>query len=409
MSRFVLAALIVISALLQCTIGFMISSQRSRSGVVMMSDKKPKGVAFNYDSSNYKDSNSGNYRRLGDQLAAAKAEDEKKNKEREELIKKEQMEKLFLKRENATFWDTPNDKIIATSDKYFIPPQVLQVIDDLDNQLIGLKPVKEKMRRYAAQMLVHKIRTEAGLKSEIPPLHHVFTGNPGTGKTTVAMKMGLLYKEMGFVNSGHTVQATRADLVGQYIGHTGPKTKEMITRSFGGILFIDEAYGLYKEDSRDYGSEVIEMLVKFIDTTENSDFVVMLAGYRNLMTKMLTANLNLMSRMGNWIDFPDYDDQELLDISGLLAKTYGYNYGVDSQQKFVEFMNIRKEFPYFSNARTVRNAMERARRIAATRILRDALDNGTKYSMSEIQTFQPADFDFMIKEIANLPRDAMLP
>ena len=122
-----------------------------------------------------------------------------------------------------------------------------------------------------------------------------------TGKTTVAMKMGQLYKEMGFVNTGHTVQATRADLVGQYIGHTGPKTREMITRSFGGILFIDEAYGLYKEDSRDYGSEVIEMLVKFIDMTENKDFVLVLAGYRNLMTRMLNANLNLMSRMGNWI------------------------------------------------------------------------------------------------------------
>jgi len=381
----------------------------TNKGSLSMVEKKGKGVAFNYDSSNYKDSNSANYRRLGDQLAAAKAEDEKKMKEREELIKKEEMANLFLRRENETFWNTPLDKTMATSDQFFIPPSVTQIIDDLDNQLVGLKPVKEKMRRYAAQMLVHKIRTDAGLKVEIPPLHHVFTGNPGTGKTTVAMKMGELYKEMGFIGSGHTVQATRADLVGQYIGHTGPKTKEMITRSFGGILFIDEAYGLYKEDSRDYGSEVIEMLVKFMDTTENSDFVVMLAGYRNLMTKMLTANLNLMSRMGNWIDFPDYSDNELLEISSLLAKNYGYNYEPEAQAKFVEFMNIRKEFPYFSNARTVRNCMERARRIAATRILRDALDNGTKYSMDQIQTFQSADFDIMVKEIEKLPRDSMLP
>jgi len=237
----------------------------------------------------------------------------------------------------------------------------------------------------------------------------VFTGNPGTGKTTVAMKMGELYKAMGFINSGHTVQATRADLVGQYIGHTGPKTKEMIQRSFGGILFIDEAYGLYKEDSRDYGSEVIEMLVKFIDDTENTDFVICLAGYRNLMTRMLNANLNLMSRMGNWIDFPDYNDEELLEISSLLARTYGYNYGRMTQSKFTEFMNIRKEFPYFSNARTVRNCMERARRIAATRILKDALDNGTKYTMQEIQSFVPADFQLMIDEIKHLPRDTMLP
>jgi len=256
----------------------------------------------------------------------------------------------------------------------------------------------------------HNISHRAiNLKSEIPPLHHVFTGNPGTGKTTVAMKMGELYQQMGFISTGHTVQATRADLVGQYIGHTGPKTKEMITRSFGGILFIDEAYGLYKEDSRDYGSEVIEMLIKFIDTTENSDFVLVLAGYRNLMTKMLNANVNLMSRLGNWIDFPDYDDDELTQISTLLARNYGYVYGAQSKAKFVEFMALRKQFPYFSNARTVRNCMERARRIAATRILKDALDKGTKYTMEEIQTFSPGDFQIMIDEIKNLPRTAMLP
>ena len=247
------------------------------------------------------------------------------------------------------------------------------------------------------------------MKSSIPPLHHVFTGNPGTGKTTVAMKMGELYKAMGFIGSGHTIQATRADLVGQYIGHTGPKTKEMITRSFGGILFIDEAYGLYKEDSRDYGSEVIEMLVKFMDNTQNSDFVVCLAGYRNLMTKMLNANLNLMSRMGNWIDFPDYDDGELLEISSLLARNYGYSYPEGAQKKFVEFMNTRKEFPYFSNARTVRNAMERARRVAATRILSDALEKGTKYTMDEIQTLNESDFQLMVDEIKGLPRTTMLP
>ena len=285
----------------------------------------------------------------------------------------------------------------------------------------------------------------------------MFTGNPGTGKTTVAMKMGELYREMGFINSGHTVQATRADLVGQYIGHTGPKTKEMITRSFGGILFIDEvrpsdrlparllfvrpsllycccccllpafanlcpappppslplspaqAYGLYKEDSRDYGSEVIEMLVKFMDNTANTDFIVVLAGYRNLMTKMLNANLNLMSRMGNWIDFPDYDDAELLQISQLLSRTYGYEFPAEAQAKFNEFMNLRKQFPYFSNARTVRNCMERARRIAATRILSDALDNGTKYTMAEIQSFRTGDFQLMVDEIKDLPRDTMLP
>lgn len=392
-----------------CAMGFSATPSTRNVRSLMMSTKPTKGAGFNYDPSNYKDSNSANYRRLSDQLAARKAEEEALMKERDELMKKERMASMILRQESDLFWNTPNDKIVATNEKFFVPPEVLQVISDLDNQLIGLKPVKEKMRRYAAQMLNYKIRDSMGLKAEIPPLHHVFTGNPGTGKTTVAMKMGELYKEMGFCNAGHTVQATRADLVGQYIGHTGPKTKEMITRSFGGILFIDEAYGLYKEDSRDYGSEVIEMLVKFIDTTDNRDFILVLAGYRDLMTKMLSANINLMSRMGNWIDFPDYDKDELTQISALLAKSYGYIYPDAAQAKFVEFMNYRKEFPYFSNARTVRNCMERARRIAATRILTDALDNGTKYTMEEIQTFQPGDFDLMINEIKNLDRKTMLP
>merc|ERR1711988_943213 len=373
-------------------------------------ESKKSGAGFNYDPSNYKDSaNEGNYRRLSDQMAAVIAEEDKLAREREEILRKEKMEKLLIAQENQTFWETPGDKVVATSDKYFVPPGVIEVINDLDNQLIGLQPVKDKMRRYAGQMLSQQIRKDAMIKAEVPPLHHVFTGNPGTGKTTVAMKMGELYKEMGFINSGHTVQATRADLVGQYIGHTGPKTKEMITRSFGGILFIDEAYGLYKEDSRDYGSEVIEMLVKFMDNTENKDFVVCLAGYRDLMTKMLNANLNLMSRMGNWIDFPDYDDNELLQISELYANMYSYGYPADAKATFSEFMKLRKEFPYFSNARTVRNAMERARRIAATRILEDALSNGTKYTMDEIQSFQAQDFQFMVDEIKNLSRETMLP
>eukprot|EP01036_Dinobryon_divergens_P026479 gene26479-35138_t len=400
--------LLLVALLLSDSDALQISSRRSPSAFALQMSTK-KGAGFNYDPSNYKDSNSANYRRLTDQLAAVKAEDEKLKRERDELLRKEAMAEMFLKRENSTFWDTPGDKVIATSDRYFVSPEVLQIITDLDNQLVGLKPVKEKMRRYAAQMLSHKIRQQIGLKSQIPPLHHVFTGNPGTGKTTVAMKMGELYQAMGFISTGHTVQATRADLVGQYIGHTGPKTKEMIQKSFGGILFIDEAYGLYKEDSRDYGSEVIEMLVKYIDTTENSDFVVCLAGYRNLMTRMLNANLNLMSRMGNWLDFPDYDDGELLEISSLLSKTYGYKYTDAAKAKFTEFMNIRKEFPYFSNARTVRNCMERARRVAATRILKDALDNGTAYTMEEIQSFIPDDFQLMINEISPLPRDTMLP
>lgn len=407
-----LLALVVLLAVVSKAFGFAtLKSSSLRSGLKSKLGMAPKkGVSFEYDPGNYSDAkNDGNFRRLSDQLAAVKAEEEQLSRERDELIRKEKMQQMFIKQENEKFWNTRDDEVVGTSDQYFVPPEVLQIISDLDNQLIGLYPVKEKLRRYASQLLVHKVRQGFGLKTEIPPLHHVFTGNPGTGKTTVAMKMGELYSEMGFISSGHTVTATRADLVGQYIGHTGPKTKEMITRSFGGILFIDEAYGLYKEDSRDYGSEVLEMLVKFMDTTANEDFVVCLAGYRNLMTKMLNANLNLMSRMGNWIDFPDYNSEELLEISNLLARQYGYNYPRGAQDLFTEYISLRKEFPYFSNARTVRNCMERARRIAATRILGDALDRGTTYTMGEIQSFSESDFQLMVDELRPLPRDTLLP
>lgn len=250
-----------------------------------------------------------------------------------------------------------------------------------------------------------------GLRPFIPPLHHTFTGNPGTGKTTVAMKMGEMYKAMGIISTGHTVIATRADLVGQYVGHTGPKTKDIITKSFGGILFIDEAYGLYKgEDSRDYGSEVINLLVKFMDTMPNGEFVVMLAGYKDQMTKLLKNNLGLMSRMGNWIDFPDYNDDELVLISQLLARKYGYSYDRAAQYKFLELMRLRKEFPFFSNARTVRNAMERARRISATRTMREVMSwpGDQDIELESLQTIKAEDFQQLIDEISPLPRDTLL-
>lgn len=154
--------------------------------------KPSKGTGFNYDPSNYKDSNDANYRRLTDQLAAVKAEDDKLQREKEELIRKENMALMFLKQENATFWNTPSDKVVGASDAFFVPPEVLQIIEDLDNQLVGLKPVKEKMRRYAAQMLVHKLRGAANIKSSIPPLHHVFTGNPGMLNLFILPKQFLL-------------------------------------------------------------------------------------------------------------------------------------------------------------------------------------------------------------------------
>lgn len=226
------------------------------------------------------------------------------------------------------------------------------------------------------------------------------------------MKLGELYKEMGYVNIGHTVVASRAELVGQYIGHTGPKTKELMMRSFGGILFIDEAYGLYKGDptARDYGNEVLEQVIKFMDSTDdNGEFVVVMAGYKDLMQEMLQNNLKLMVRMGNWVDFPDYNNAELLEISTLLANNYGYGYPEPAKNKFVEYMNVRKEFPWFSNARTVRNAMERARRVSANRIMLEGLSNGKDYAVDSIFSYDERDFQYMIDEIIHLPRNESLP
>lgn len=226
------------------------------------------------------------------------------------------------------------------------------------------------------------------------------------------MKLGELYKEMGYVNIGHTVVASRAELVGQYIGHTGPKTKELMMRSFGGILFIDEAYGLYKGDptARDYGNEVLEQVIKFMDSTDdNGEFVVVMAGYKDLMQEMLQNNLKLMVRMGNWVDFPDYNNAELLEISTLLANNYGYGYPESAKNKFVEYMNVRKEFPWFSNARTVRNAMERARRVSANRIMLEGLSNGKDYPVDSIFSYDERDFQYMIDEIIHLPRNESLP
>lgn len=223
------------------------------------------------------------------------------------------------------------------------------------------------------------------------------------------MKLSELYHKTGLISSGHTVVATRADLVGQYIGHTGPKTKEMILKSFGGILFIDEAYGLYKEESRDYGSEVLSMLIKFIDNTPRTDFVVVMAGYHDRMENMMSKNIRLFNRIGNWIDFPDYNEEELLQIAEVFVKKSNFRFGPKARGTFAEFMKLRKEFPYFSNARTVRNAIEKARTIAASRAITDMVERDVIYSEQDVFTLRSSDFQKMIDTIKDMPRDSQLP
>jgi probable Rubsico expression protein CbbX len=246
---------------------------------------------------------------------------------------------------------------------------VQQVLDELDEQLIGLRPVKNRIREIASQLLIDRLRDHLGLTTEPPTLHMSFTGRPGTGKTTVAMRMSKILHHMGYVRRGHLVVATRDDLVGQYIGHTAPKTKEMIKKAMGGVLFIDEAYYLYRpENERDYGQETIEILLQAMEN-ERDNLVVILAGYKDRMDTFFQSNPGFHSRIAHHIDFPDYSLDELMAIAELLVRDQMYHFDDRSRQAFREYLERRTTLPHFSNARSVRNAIDRAKLRQANRLI----------------------------------------
>ena len=198
------------------------------------------------------------------------------------------------------------------------------VLKILDPELIGLIPVKTRIREISSLLLVERVRRKLGLSSEAPTLHMSFTGNPGTGKTTVALRMADILHRLGFVRKGHLVSVTRDDLVGQYIGHTAPKTKEILKKAMGGVLFIDEAYYLYRpENERDYGQEAIEILLQVMEN-QREDLVVILAGYVERMEKFFASNPGFRSRIAHHIDFPDYENDELLAIGELILAKQNY-------------------------------------------------------------------------------------
>lgn len=246
--------------------------------------------------------------------------------------------------------------------------QVGDVLEQLDRELVGLAPVKTRIRQIAHLLLIDKLRTSAGLASEPPPLHMSFTGRPGTGKTTVAMRMAEILHRLGYIRKGHLVTATRDDLVGQYIGHTAPKTKDVLKRAMGGVLFIDEAYYLYKpENERDYGAEAIEILLQVMEN-QRDDLVVIFAGYKDRMDTFFKSNPGLSSRVANHIDFPDYSHDELEQIAGLMLAKLNYDLSPDAEVALSEYLELRMKQPQFSNARSVRNAIDRARMRQATRL-----------------------------------------
>ena len=264
-----------------------------------------------------------------------------------------------------------------------------EVLERLDQELVGLVPVKTRIRQIAALLLVDRMRQRFGLSASRPTLHMSFTGPPGTGKTTVAMRMAELLNRLGYLSKGHLVAVTRDDLVGQYIGHTAPKTKEVLKRSMGGVLFIDEAYYLHRaENERDYGQEAIEMLLQIMEN-QREDVVVILAGYADRMEKFFAENPGFSSRIAHHIDFPEYSLDELMAIGELMLKEENYELSQEARETFREYLARRKQQPRFANARSVRNALERARLRHASRIL----DNSDgPLGKTDLMRLEPVDF-----------------
>ena len=246
--------------------------------------------------------------------------------------------------------------------------EIAKILNLLDEELVGLAPVKSRIREIAALLLIDKLRRNLGITSANPGLHMSFTGSPGTGKTTVGLKMADILYQLGYIKKGHLLTVTRDDLVGQYIGHTAPKTKEVLKKAMGGVLFIDEAYYLYKPDNeRDYGSEAIEILLQVMEN-QRDELVVILAGYKEPMDKFYESNPGLSSRIANHIDFPDYTTEELLKIAKLMLEEQQYQLTPDAEVALESYIQKRKEKPLFANARSVKNALDRARMRQANRI-----------------------------------------
>src|SRR5450631_2852911 len=262
--------------------------------------------------------------------------------------------------------------------------QVVAVMDELDRDLVGLAPVKHRIRDIAALLVIDKLRMNLGLQAQTPSLHMSFTGNPGTGKTTVAMRMAEILHRLGYVRKGHLVAVTRDDLVGQYIGHTAPKTRNVLKKAMGGVLFIDEAYYLYRpENERDYGQEAIEILLQVMEN-QRDDLVVILAGYKDRMDTFFRSNPGLSSRIAHHLDFPDYPAGDLLRIADKMLEQQNYRFTPGAREALAEYLSRRIQQPHFANARSVRNALDRARLRQASRLFADGDREFTPEDLSTI-------------------------
>merc|ERR1712216_908104 len=266
----------------------------------------------------------------------------RRNEEKEKAAKQMKIDRL-----NAI----PEDAEAGTVEEFMYKDGVKDILEKLAHDMVGLIPVKSRVREIAALLVVDKLRRNLGLDTSVPSLHMCFTGAPGTGKTTVAMRMGQILQRMGYCRSGHLVVATRDDLVGQYVGHTAPKTKEVIKKAMGGVLLIDEAYYLYNAgNDRDYGQESIEILLNVMEN-QQEDLIVVLAGYKDRMDKFFSYIPGMSSRIGNHIEFPNYEVDELVDIAKVMIRDLEYELDPQAEMTFKSYIEHRKRMPFFSNAR----------------------------------------------------------
>ncbi|KAJ1456657.1 P-loop containing nucleoside triphosphate hydrolase protein [Pelagophyceae sp. CCMP2097] len=321
----------------------------------------------------------------------------------QELAREEKLRKVkFMK-------EMPDDTVAGSIKDYMYKEGVKDVLDKLDHDLVGLMPVKRRVREIAALLVLDKMRRKLGFDTSVPSLHMCFTGAPGTGKTTVAVRMGQILAKMGYARSGHVVVATRDDLVGQYVGHTAPKTKEVIKQALGGVLLVDEAYYLYNAaNDRDYGQESIEILLNFMEN-QREDLVVILAGYGDRMEKFFSYIPGMNSRIGNHIEFPNYEVDELFEISQVMARDLEYVLAPGADVVFKQYITRRMQMPFFSNARTVRNAMDRARMNSAIRIFDTAINGASPLVNREmLMEITPGDFQIILDEALAAPDDAIM-
>jgi probable Rubsico expression protein CbbX len=289
---------------------------------------------------------------------------------------------------NAAAASAPDASGMRTVNQVLAHSQAGAVIDELEHDLIGLAPIKSRIRDIAALLVIDKLRMNLGLQAQAPSLHMSFTGNPGTGKTTVALRMAEILHRLGYVRQGHMVAVTRDDLVGQYIGHTAPKTREVVKKAMGGVLFIDEAYYLYRpENERDYGQEAIEILLQVMEN-QRDDLVVILAGYKDRMETFFRSNPGMSSRIAHHLDFPDYPQSDLLRIADKMLERQNYRFGAGARATFEDYIGYRIGQQHFANARSVRNALDRARLRQASRLF---ADKDREFTAEDLTTIAEAD------------------